>query len=78
MDAAKTVTATFTAAPMARNASTGLPYSTLSAALAAANPGNEIWTLDTQLDGAVTLNKQIILKGGGMRLTRVRAVCRRC
>jgi hypothetical protein len=64
MDSDKSVTATFIAAPRARNASTGMLYPSLSDALALANSGDEIWMLDTQLDGAVTLDKAIILKGG--------------
>jgi hypothetical protein len=64
MDAAKSVTATFTIASMAMNASTGKSYSLLSDALTGANSGEEIWTLDTLLEGAVTLDKAINLKGG--------------
>jgi hypothetical protein len=64
MHEAKSVTATFTAAPMARNATTGSSYATLAEAITAASSGNEIWTLGTQLDGAVLLNKTITLLGG--------------
>jgi uncharacterized repeat protein (TIGR02543 family) len=64
MDEAKSVTATFTAAPRARNATTGASYATLADAITAASSGNEIWTLGTQLDGAVLLDKTITLLGG--------------
>jgi len=64
MDATKSVTAAFAAAPRARNATTGIDYSTLAEAITAASSGNEIWILGTQLDGAVFLGKSIILQGG--------------
>jgi hypothetical protein len=64
MDATKSVTAAFAAAPRARNATTGIDYSSLAEAITAASPGNEIWTLGTQLDGAVFLDKSILLQGG--------------
>lgn len=64
MDGAKSVTATFTAAPRARNATTGASYSALADAINAASSGDEIWILGTQLDGAVLLYKTITLLGG--------------
>ncbi len=64
MDAAKSVTAAFSAAPMARNATTGLDYATLAAAITAASSGNEIRTLGSRLDEAVLLDKSIVLRGG--------------
>jgi hypothetical protein len=64
MNSDKIVTATFTAAPCARNATTSTPYSTLIAAISAANPGNAIWTLDIRMDGAVSINKGLSLIGG--------------
>jgi len=64
MNEAKSVTASFTAAPRARNATTGSSYATLADAIAAASSGNEIWTLGAQLDGAVLLDKTITLLGG--------------
>jgi hypothetical protein len=64
MDGAKSVAATFSAAPRARNATTGSSYATLADAIAAAGSGNEIWTLGTQLDGAVIVDKTINLLGG--------------
>jgi hypothetical protein len=46
------------------NITTGTPYASLAAALSDAQPGAEIRTLDTQLDGAVILDKVITLNGG--------------
>jgi len=64
MDAAKTVTATFTLAPVAKNITKALSYFSLATALSEAASGNEIDILDTQLDGAVSLDKAITLSGG--------------
>ena len=64
MDAAKTVTATFNLAPVAKNITKALSYSSLATALAEAAAGDEIDMLDTQLDGAVTLTSGITLSGG--------------
>jgi hypothetical protein len=64
MDGDKTVTATFTLAPVAKNITKMLSYSTLATALSEAASGDEIRTLATQLDGAVTLDKAITLSGG--------------
>lgn len=48
----------------AMNFTTGNTYATLAGALSAAQPGAEIDVLDTQLDGAVNLDKAITLSGG--------------
>jgi hypothetical protein len=64
MDAAKTVTATFTLAPVAKNITKALSYFSLATALSEAAAGDEIDILDTQLDGAVSLDKAITLSGG--------------
>jgi hypothetical protein len=64
MNAAKSVTATFTQAPMAKNITKSTDHATLTAAIASADPNDVIHTLDTQLDGAVTINKAINLIGG--------------
>jgi VWFA-related protein len=64
MNAARNVFATFTLAPMAKNATTSTPYASLAAALAAALPGAEIRVLDIHHDGSVSLDKAINLKGG--------------
>ncbi len=64
MDAAKSVTATFSAAPLAKNATTGMDYASLAAALTAASSGNEIRTLGTRLDEAALLGKSVFLRGG--------------
>jgi hypothetical protein len=64
MHEAKSVTAAFTAAPRAMNATTGSSYATLADAVTAASPGDEIWTLGAQLDGALLLDKTIALLGG--------------
>jgi YD repeat-containing protein len=64
MDSDKNVNANFTAAPKAKNITTNTPYSMLSAALSSANNDNEIWSLDIQFDGSVTISKSITLKGG--------------
>ncbi|MBK5274198.1 MAG: IPT/TIG domain-containing protein [Desulfuromonadales bacterium] len=64
MNTNKSVAATFTMAPVAKNMTTSISYPTLAAALSAASPGSMIYLLDSQLDGVVTLNKQLNLKGG--------------
>jgi hypothetical protein len=64
MNAARDVTATFNAAPVAVNFSTGTPYSSLSTALTNAESGNEVRVLDTQLVGPFTLSTDIWLRGG--------------
>jgi len=64
MDTAKSVTATFNLAPVAFNITTATPYASLSTALFEALPGAEIRVLDTLLDGAVIMDKSIILNGG--------------
>jgi VWFA-related protein len=64
MNAARNVSAAFTLAPMAKNATTNTPYSTLAAALSTALPGAEIRVLDVHHGGPVSLDKAINLKGG--------------
>jgi hypothetical protein len=60
----KTVTASFSLAPVAKNQSKTLFYTSLATALAGADSNNEIRLLGIQLDGAVALNQSLILKGG--------------
>jgi len=64
MDGAKSVTATFTLAPKAKNISTGTPYTSIITAITDAVVGAEIQLLTTQFDGALILNKSLIVKGG--------------
>ena len=64
MDVDKTVTATFTLAPVAKNITKTLSYSSLATALSEATSGDEIRMLDTQLAGPFTLDKAITLSGG--------------
>ncbi|MBC7962874.1 MAG: hypothetical protein H7Y05_08010 [Steroidobacteraceae bacterium] len=64
MDAAKSVSATFTLAPVAKNVTKPKSHTVLAAALFEAESGNEIDVLDTQIDGLFTLNTGILLSGG--------------
>lgn len=64
MDAARSVTATFAQAPLAKNNTTGITYATLAGALAEAAAGAELLILGIQHDGAVSLNKKLVLNGG--------------
>ncbi len=64
MNASRNVLATFTLAPMAKNATTNTPYATLAAALSTALPGAEIRVLDIHHSGPVSLDKAIHLIGG--------------
>jgi hypothetical protein len=66
MAADKTVTASFSLAPVAKNQTRTLFYTSLATALSAgeAQEQNEIRLLGIQLDGAVTLNQSLTLKGG--------------
>jgi hypothetical protein len=54
----------FTYANVAKNVTTGIPYTSLATALSAALAGNEIRILDTQLDGNFILDESITLYGG--------------
>lgn len=54
----------FSKASFAKNATTGISYSTLTQAIVAALANAEILLLDTQHDGEVTLDKNLKLVGG--------------
>jgi uncharacterized repeat protein (TIGR02543 family) len=64
MDKDKDITAIFNLANIAKNITTSTPYTHLSTAVFTALSGAEIRTLDIHLDGAITLDKAIQLKGG--------------
>ncbi len=51
------------------NNNSGLTYCSINAAVAAATPGDDIELRDNITEGQVTLNKEIILDGGGFTLT---------
>jgi sugar lactone lactonase YvrE len=64
LDTDKSVTATFSRAPLAKNMTTNTPYSSLTDALLYAQPSEVIGMLDTQLDGHVSVSRAIALQGG--------------
>jgi len=64
MDTEKSVTATFSLAPVAINFTTGTQYDSLATALSDALSGAEIRTLYTLLNGAFFMDKTINLNGG--------------
>jgi hypothetical protein len=64
VNGAKSVTATFTLAPLVKNATTGLPYPTLAEAVTKADSGAELHLLDTHIDETGSLNKTLVVQGG--------------
>lgn len=64
MDSDKFFTAKFNQASVAKNITTGTLYTSFTNALSLANSDDEIRLLDARIDGAVTLYKSIMLRGG--------------
>ncbi len=64
MNASASVGAAFSLVPLAKNNDTGIAYATFVEALSQSAAGAEILLLDSQHDGVVNLDKNIILSGG--------------